>query len=688
MRKIFLFLFIIICLISEGAYLNYSDDITVLNLEKTEYFTEKNDTSTFFRINTDTVFEEKEFIINRGPLKYMKIKDNFIEIYSYVPVEIKESGDKIYFEYTEKGGILDFSGENIKLKDILKLFFENEKLNWVFSTDIPEKNITFYSKKIKFPDIIRITEKVYGLKFDYYGENTVIVSSSEKNFDNNMPYIINTKSEEITDISTETTVTVSENEIKEVKDKKYVYIVLDNKVNIKNISKIFPAEIAETEISYVVKTEEENIGIFTEIYQKLLDVYYENIPETKEEKTEIEIKENVVKEEENKEEKIYYIAESSYNLEKFSEIYGVKIIHISDNKYILFGEEKKIKDILALNIENITYSEPEIINEKTEKIVILPYNVNNIFVKILNSKNINYDIIDRFEEKIVFKINADEEELKYIDESVRIFNTDIYSGNYDLKQLITNTAKKEGINVISKFSKNYSVYVNDENINIERILKLVSFYGIMYNYIDDKTIVFFESDKILKYSVFVLSGDDIDKIGIEDIYFLKYISDENYYFSDKSYIISNPVLYAKENENAVLNSTFSVPVIENSGNKETPDKVIGYIKTGFSLEVSGDYNYGNRTIDSYVKISISELNQALKDGINEKSLTTKIKVFDGGTVKIGSIDIVQLYDKEKGIPFFSDIPLFGSMFRKYEKRENRTKIYFIIKIDSLNYPEI
>ncbi|HOO74843.1 MAG TPA: hypothetical protein PLS66_06090, partial [Tepiditoga sp.] len=385
---------------------------------------------------------------------------------------------------------------------------------------------------------------------------------------------------------------------------------------------------------------------------------------------------------------ISYIAESSYNLEKFSEIYGVKIIHISENKYILFGEEKKIKDILALNIENITYSEPEIINEKTEKIVILPYNVNNIFVKILNSKNINYDIIDRFEEKIVFKINADEEELKYIDESVRIFNTDIYSGNYDLKQLITNTAKKEGINVISKFSKNYSVYVNDENINIERILKLVSFYGIMYNYIDDKTIVFFESDKILKYSVFVLSGDDIDKIGIEDIYFLKYISDENYYFSDKSYIISNPVLYAKENENAVLNSTFSVPVIENSGNKETPDKVIGYIKTGFSLEVSGDYNYGNRTIDSYVKISISELNQALKDGINEKSLTTKIKVFDGGTVKIGSIDIVQLYDKEKGIPFFSDIPLFGSMFRKYEKRENRTKIYFIIKIDSLNYPEI
>lgn len=129
-------------------------------------------------------------------------------------------------------------------------------------------------------------------------------------------------------------------------------------------------------------------------------------------------------------------------------------------------------------------------------------------------------------------------------------------------------------------------------------------------------------------------------------------------------------------------------MIENSGNKETPDKVIGYIKTGFSLEVSGDYNYGNRTIDSYVKISISELNQALKDGINEKSLTTKIKVFDGGTVKIGSIDIVQLYDKEKGIPFFSDIPLFGSMFRKYEKRENRTKIYFIIKIDSLNYPEI
>ncbi|MBI5810328.1 MAG: hypothetical protein HZB21_03955 [Deltaproteobacteria bacterium] len=160
-------------------------------------------------------------------------------------------------------------------------------------------------------------------------------------------------------------------------------------------------------------------------------------------------------------------------------------------------------------------------------------------------------------------------------------------------------------------------------------------------------------------------------------------------------IVSKPRIAALNNKPATIHSglTFRVKLVQNvttggtttdttaSAITGTSTSGIQEIKTGIDLSVTPQI-----TGDEHILLNINTKKSDpdythVVDGIpavTEKSAQTNVLIKDGDTVVIGGLYKAISTDEDKSVPFLSEIPVLGFLFRgNYKTSDNEELILFI-----------
>jgi type IV pilus assembly protein PilQ len=70
--------------------------------------------------------------------------------------------------------------------------------------------------------------------------------------------------------------------------------------------------------------------------------------------------------------------------------------------------------------------------------------------------------------------------------------------------------------------------------------------------------------------------------------------------------------------------------------------------------------------------------------INKKEATTELVVRDGETTVIGGIYVDSETEGDAGVPYLSDIPLFGNLFKSNSKNKVKNEMLIFITPRILN----
>ena len=129
-------------------------------------------------------------------------------------------------------------------------------------------------------------------------------------------------------------------------------------------------------------------------------------------------------------------------------------------------------------------------------------------------------------------------------------------------------------------------------------------------------------------------------------------------------IISNPRIFTLDNEEAVIIQGDEIPYTVEG---ETQFKEAG-IKLTVTPSIVGD---GNITLVVAVEKKSAQTTAA-NPPLTTRQITTKLLVRDNTIVVIGGVFTQEITDGETRIPFFSDLPFVGHLFRS-KKDQNKRK---------------
>jgi type IV pilus assembly protein PilQ len=138
-------------------------------------------------------------------------------------------------------------------------------------------------------------------------------------------------------------------------------------------------------------------------------------------------------------------------------------------------------------------------------------------------------------------------------------------------------------------------------------------------------------------------------------------------------IISTPKVVTLNNKAAKISQGQSIPyqTVSAEGTKTE------FVEAALTLEVTPHI-----TADGAVSMQIKASNNSPGTGspppINKKEATTELIVANGETTVIGGIYVDSDTESDTGIPFLSDIPLFGWMFKSNSKQKTKTELLIFI----------
>lgn len=147
--------------------------------------------------------------------------------------------------------------------------------------------------------------------------------------------------------------------------------------------------------------------------------------------------------------------------------------------------------------------------------------------------------------------------------------------------------------------------------------------------------------------------------------------------------ISTPYLFVVDNETASFNVGERISVdtgkTSNSGGNTTSSKQ--YINTGVRLDVTPRVNAGG-----VVRLDISqEVSQSIPDketngnpNITDRTIDSSVITRDGQTIVLGGLIQQQGDLQRSGVPFVSDLPFVGSLFRGTTDNSTRTELIILI----------
>ncbi|KLO24319.1 hypothetical protein X275_00545 [Marinitoga sp. 1197] len=489
MKKITLIIFILYSLVifSYQIKIDYIDNKNIIEVTgvSTDTRVFQNNTKTDYKIQFKNVkFEEKEYILPKGPIKLIKQYDNIIEIIMLFPTQLNidktnidktniKTSNKIKIKITAEGKkrLNDeiFQFKKIKAKDLLEILLKELGFNQYYLTEMPDKDISLNIKNFYPEDLFRLIIDSTGIYYNYIGKNNIYISKNPL-YKNNYP-IINSKYENNEDL----------------------YEVIQTDINISSLVKLIDIQYTRIyEGLYILKGDKNKIEMIKKIIAKI------PIKKTMSEETK---KVTVEKE------KVYKVFEYKIPQKNIIKLFNIEYTEISDNIILLKGFKEDIKlfeeyyfqaytlyekqkigksnktDIKQMNLQQIesqatiTVVKTKLPIEKLSNILSLEISKLTDEIYIIKGKNNNIDILSNIISKIpqpqVNKINK-KDNIKNIetDEKIEIIesNLDLYPFNKIFKNIIIQKIEKnyiikgtpQAINTIKEFNKKYNVTLTND----------------------------------------------------------------------------------------------------------------------------------------------------------------------------------------------------------------------------------
>lgn len=158
-----------------------------------------------------------------------------------------------------------------------------------------------------------------------------------------------------------------------------------------------------------------------------------------------------------------------------------------------------------------------------------------------------------------------------------------------------------------------------------------------------------------------------------------------------SNVLSTPTLVTLDNEEAEISVGQEVPFLTGSfsntgatgGSTLNPFQTIERKDVGLTLGITPQINEGNN-IKLKLKLEVSSLVTGSTGGAvdlvtNKRTLTNTVSVEDGQVLVLGGLIDDNLNDTQRGVPFLSDIPLIGSLFRFRSVANQKRNLMVFIK---------
>jgi general secretion pathway protein D len=154
-------------------------------------------------------------------------------------------------------------------------------------------------------------------------------------------------------------------------------------------------------------------------------------------------------------------------------------------------------------------------------------------------------------------------------------------------------------------------------------------------------------------------------------------------------VLSSPRVMVKSGEAASINVGDQVPVVTSRTIDATTGQTSGtsnasqniqYRTTGTQLSITPIVYAGNR-VDIDINQSVSRAipdSTGLSPTINDRTITTKLTLTDGGSVLLGGLIENTYSDSNKGIPLLKDIPVLGHLFRSSGQSTERRELIMLI----------
>jgi general secretion pathway protein D len=184
----------------------------------------------------------------------------------------------------------------------------------------------------------------------------------------------------------------------------------------------------------------------------------------------------------------------------------------------------------------------------------------------------------------------------------------------------------------------------------------------------------------------IVGGRDGGKHGTSFALLLKAIKGDG-----DSNVLSTPTLVTLDNEEAEISVGQEVPFLTGSfsntgatgGSTLNPFQTIERKDVGLTLGITPQINEGNN-IKLKLKLEVSSLVTGSTGGAvdlvtNKRTLTNTVSVEDGQVLVLGGLIDDNLNDTQRGVPFLSDIPLIGSLFRFRSIANQKRNLMVFIK---------
>ena len=152
-------------------------------------------------------------------------------------------------------------------------------------------------------------------------------------------------------------------------------------------------------------------------------------------------------------------------------------------------------------------------------------------------------------------------------------------------------------------------------------------------------------------------------------------------------VISSPRITTLDNRQAIIKQGISIPVsVVSQAGTETQ-----FFEANLELDVTPHVT-NDGSILMEIKTSkdepdFSQTGAAGDPTIKKKSAKTEVLVKDGDTTVIGGIYTRNVSAREAGVPILSRIPILGVIFRREEKRDDRTELLIFITPRIVNRDE-
>lgn len=157
-------------------------------------------------------------------------------------------------------------------------------------------------------------------------------------------------------------------------------------------------------------------------------------------------------------------------------------------------------------------------------------------------------------------------------------------------------------------------------------------------------------------------------------------------------VLSTPTLVTLDNEEAEISVGQEVPFLTGSfsstGVGQNPNGGINPFQTierkdvGLTLGITPQINEGD-TIKLKLELEVSSLVSGATGAVdlvtNKRTLSNTVSVEDGQVLVLGGLIDDNVNDTQRGIPFLSDIPLIGSLFRFRSVQKAKRNLMIFIK---------